>query len=117
MIKKNHLKYLLPLSSLFFSLETFLGTILGYLFAKIYTEKIILKLGLPRSFFIPFFKNLRIKLHHWLSGILIILFGILFQIHILLEPFSLGCLIGVIWHDFQTDREWLKIVFRKNESN
>jgi len=117
MIKKNHLKYLLPISSLFFSFEAFWGTILGYFLSKIYIEKLTLKFNLPSSLFIPFFQNLRIKLHHWISGILIILFGFLFQIHFLLKPFSLGCLIGVIWHDFQTDKEVFKIIFKKNEFN
>jgi hypothetical protein len=117
MKKKDYLKFLFPFSLSFFSLSLSMGSFFGFLFTKIYVEKLIPKFSFPKSLFLPFFRNLKLKIHHWILGCLIIISGFLLDIQFLLQPFSLGCLMGVVYHDLVEDKDRFKILIKKNEFN
>lgn len=113
------LKFFLPLSLLPFSLQAFFGMICGYFISKIYTEKIAKKTFLPASIYLPLWKNYRFKLHHWIYSLSILALILIFQPAKFSHPLFLGTLGGIAYHDFVTDSQWKKIIYKKtpNEPN
>ena len=117
MKKKDYLKFIFPFSFSLFSFTFSGGFLFGLLFTKLYVEKFIPKFSFPKSLFLPFFKNLKLKIHHWILGSLIIILGFLFNVQFILQPFSLGWLVGVVYHDLVEDKDRFRILIKKNELN
>lgn len=120
MIKREKLKTLFPLPLAIFSLELYFGANLGYFITKLYLEKIVYKkfrfIRFPQTIFLPILPNYRIKLHHWLYGLLILIYVLIFKIPPFDTPFFIGFLSGVVYHDLVTDKEWYRLIYKKEKN-
>ncbi|MFH1656602.1 MAG: hypothetical protein ABH956_02400 [Candidatus Nealsonbacteria bacterium] len=98
-------------ASSYFSLIFVIGGIIGY----IGTEKFIKKyIRTGKVNIIEFnFGKYKIHLHHWITGIGIVLaiyfVGILSSLPIIF----VGALGGLIFHDLHTDKEWHKVIYKE----
>jgi len=103
------------------SLEIYFGIIGGYFLAKFYVEKIcgkkIGKFLTCGSIFIPLNSKYKIHLHHWLYPSLILAGGSIFHVSFLLSPFLIGFFSGIASHDIVTDRDWYKVVKKREIKN
>ncbi len=103
-------KFLLGLSVAIFSLQAFLGGLLGYFLTNFLAGKEAGKPGKIKSIVFEI-KKWKIHLHHWL-----IAFGIL-NLLVFWQPlpaphFSLGFLGGVIFQGISCYPDWSKILTR-----
>jgi hypothetical protein len=87
------------------------GIILGYLGTDFFKKKfldtgkiklIILRLG-----------DYRIHVHHWILGGMAISFVAYVNLVYSLPIVVLGGLGGLIVHDFYTDKEWYRVIYKK----
>lgn len=110
------LKFVIPFSILPFSRGIFFGIIFGYFLSKFYTEKIAKKGFFPASIYLPLWKSYSLKLHHWLYPLFILSLILIFRPTKLFHPLFLGTLGGIAYHDFVTDSQWKKLIYKKEKN-
>jgi len=99
-------KFLLGLPIALFSLEIYLGTLLGYFSFKFFTGKVpslVFNIG-----------NYRLHFHHWLYS-LVILIPALYYNFLPFPQFSYGFLGGAIFQGIYCYQDWHKVLTRKKE--
>jgi len=99
-------KFLLGLPIALFSLEIYLGTLLGYFSFKFFTGKV------PSLAFNV--GNYRLHFHHWLYS-LVILIPALYYNFLPFPQFSYGFLGGAIFQGIYCYQDWHKVLIRKKE--
>jgi len=97
--------------SFYFSLLFGLGVIAGYLATKFFHEKFI-DTGKVNLIFINIGKW-KIHLHHWITGILIIIIIGLGGWLAIFPKILLGSACGIALHDLHFDKEWYKVISKK----
>lgn len=107
---------LLPISVALFSFSVYLGGVLGYFSAKFYCTVIYgKKVGnflTLKSILLPLGKY-KIHLHHWLYSFLILIVTIIYDISFLQSHFIMGFLAGLILEDIFHDKNWYRIIKKK----
>ncbi len=101
------------LTSLYLSTIFTVGLTVGYLGTNLFYKKFI-KTGKVKLIILPFGKW-KFHLHHWISGSIIIL--VIYTTGLVQSPLYLGTLGGIIFHDFYTDKDWYKVIYKKGGKN
>jgi len=111
-------KYIFPTAltaSLSISAAFAIGMIIGYLGTTFFHKKFI-RTG--KINIVTFdFGDWKIHLHHWIMGGLAIFAIYLVGFLSSLPIFFIGTLGGLIFHDLYTDKNWYKIVRKKESIN
>jgi len=109
-IKKIIFPGITLLTSLYLSTLFTVGLTAGYLGTNLFHKKFI-KTGRVKLIILPFGKW-KFHLHHWISGSIIVL--IFYATNLVQSPLYFGALGGIIFHDFYTDKDWYKIIYKEN---
>jgi len=99
-------KFLLGLPIALFSLQTYLGTLLGYFAFKFFSGKfpsLAFNIG-----------NYRLHLHHWLCSLVILVLDLNYNF-LPFSQFSFGFLVGAAFQGIYCYQDWHKILMRKKE--
>ena len=105
--KTKKLKFFLTLPIALISLNTYLGSVLGYLTFRFFTGKI------PSLAFN--IGDYRLHLHHWLLSLAILLSA--WHYNFLPFPqFSFGFLSGAIFEGIYCYRDWYRIIFKHKKN-
>jgi len=107
---KKYVAGLAVMSSFYYSLWLAIGLILGYFISKFFT-KFFVENGKVNMVFIDCGKW-KIHLHHWIMGLLFLLF-IWFIDYLYLPKFFLGIVLGIIAHDIYDFNDWREILVKK----
>ena len=110
--KLNKPKILLSTPLSLFSLEIYLGALLGYFFAKFLSGE---QVGLPgkiKSFAFEI-GHYKLHVHHWLYGLGILIFAISSNFFPIFSQFSYGFLGGFIFQGISSYPDWHRILVRK----
>ncbi len=103
------------LISSYFSILFAVGLVIGYFITKYFYNGVVEKERLKmKPIFLNFGKR-QIHLHHWLMGVLVFLLIWFFGWLGSLPIFFVGALFGLILHDLYFDKEWYKVVLKKQE--
>lgn len=88
-----------------------LGMIAGYLGMKYFYKKNI-ENG-PLKFMYVDFKGWKFHLHHWIIGVLVVIFFLIGGWKSELPNFLWGLISGIIVHDIYDFNDWYKVIARK----
>lgn len=110
---KKRVKHILPFSFFIFYYQIFLGLLLGYVLSSIYVDRLTKISLFPKSIYLPISKRISLKIHHWFYSSLILILTLIFNFPYFSNPFMLGLLGGVAYHDFITDKHWYRILIRR----
>jgi hypothetical protein len=104
-------KFLIALPLAWASLEIFLGVILGYFFGKLCAgqydgyqrvKSVFLNIG-----------NYRLHIHHWIIFLIVLVFGVFYNLFPFLPQFFSGVCGGLIIQDLYLDSDWWRILIRR----
>jgi len=122
-MKKLHLfkpklvkpKFFLGVPLALFSLEVYLGALLGYFSFKFFSGK---DAGYPGKIKSLAFNlgNYRIHLHHWFYGLGILVFVLLLGLSFPFPQFSFGFLGGLVFQGISSYPDWHRILFKRKDS-
>jgi len=111
-------KFIFPtalIASLYISVGFAIGVIIGYLGTNLFHKKFI-KTG-KVNIVIFDLGNWKIHLHHWVMGILAIFAFYFIGLLSFLPIFFIGTLGGLIFHDLYTDKNWYRVIRKKESIN
>ncbi len=99
------------IAAFYIPLYTILGFLLGYLLANLFCYKYIHSGKIS-----PIYLNIKdwqIHIHHWIMGLFLLFF--LFTLNYNIPQILFGFAFGILFHDLYTDKEWYRVIYRKNE--
>ena len=116
---KKYKKFIFPGTALiigFYASIVFgIGMMVGYIGTNLFCKKLVHTGRIKRV--VLDHGNYNIYFHHWIIGLFILLVGFISQIIYTTPIFWIGCLGGLIFHDIYTDKDWRKIVYKKEPRN
>ena len=116
MLKKKKIKKLVfpglaLMISIYGSLAFALGLVIGYISTNLFCKKLVDTGKIKRV--VLDHGNYNVIFHHWIIGLFILFVGIVTQLIYATPIFWVGCVGGLILHDLYTDKEWYKVVCKK----
>jgi hypothetical protein len=100
--KLNKAKLLLTIPLAILSLRIYLGAVFGYFFARFMAERldsVILSFG-----------SYHLHFHHWMMGLVGVLFFLLYEFSPSIEYFIFGFLGGLIFQGVTSYPDWYRIL-------
>jgi len=107
-------KFFLSLPIALFSLEIYIGVLLGYFFSKYLSAKEVGQKNRWWKSLVFSIGSYRLHLHHWLYSLAILISGLSYNF-LPFPQLSLGVLGGMVFHGIYSYRDWYKIVTRHKE--
>ncbi|MCL5011027.1 MAG: hypothetical protein M1127_02350 [Patescibacteria group bacterium] len=113
-IKKKILAFIAVLFSLWFSAVFALGILLGYIGTHFGHKKITKN---PRWASVNIgFGKWSLHFHHWLMNAVFLAASWLLNFFYLMPLWLVGMAGGIIAHDLYSDRDWFRIITKKNQN-
>jgi hypothetical protein len=109
--RKKLVSAVVLVTSAYASLSFAFGMVIGYLGMKYFYNRYIART--PLKFIYLDFKGWRIHLHHWLFGVLIVIFLLMVGGISELPKFLWGVICGIIAHDIYDFNDWHRVLARK----
>lgn len=114
MVKKYFIPGTTLLVSFYASFVFGFGIIIGYIFSNVFVNQLIHKGRIKRA--VLDHKGYYVYFHHWIIGLVMLLFGFVTQIIYTAPVIIVGCIGGIILHDLYTDKKWHRIIYKKEVS-
>ena len=86
---------------------------MGYVGTRVFDKKFI-RTGRVEPLIIDF-GNWEVHIHHWISGLLAISALCFIGFPSPFPVFWIGTLGGLAFHDIYTDKDWYKVIYRKEK--
>jgi len=112
--RKKFVSAAVLITSIYASILFTLGMVAGYLGVRYFYNKYIAK-G-PLRFIYVDFKGWRFHLHHWIFGVLIVIFFLIGGWKSELPKFLWGIVCGIIVHDIYDFNDWHKVLAREKKT-
>lgn len=112
---KKAKKFIFPgitlLASFYASIIFGLGLVVGYIGTNIFCNKLV-HTGKIKRVVLDHGKY-NVIFHHWIIGLFMLFFAFATQLIYTVPVFCIGYVGGIIFHDFYTDKEWHKVIYKK----
>ncbi|MBD3208762.1 MAG: hypothetical protein GF370_04955 [Candidatus Nealsonbacteria bacterium] len=103
-IKLNKGKFLIGLAVAFISLRVYFGALFGYFFAKFLADRL--------SSVVLTFGSYNFHFHHWMMGLVGLIFFFLYSFSPTIEQLIFGFLSGLVFEGITSYSDWYRILWR-----